>query len=404
VSNCVFLTSDSSARPSPTGTPVKSQSEASLSNTAIGDYVVTSMSAESRAVHDQRNAASVIKDEKLNINKDEATMGALDYSNLAIAPISEPGKADALATGEESISKKKQQDKKKNKKSTSKSESEEISSPTETFSDLADVASPTTTEIIEYLTSQNTNISFSNSSSYSSSRKPSFASRISDTSLSTTSAPQQQNGDGDSSLCRNTAEEDTDFNMNSTPVHIKSNSNVSFSNRSTPKPRSASGKQRQHNHTKKSSTASTISNGSVRKADSKASKADQNTTALASKSTIGETSSITFNTSTIMEGSEWLKGKKELDKDILTPTKSAKGSAVSVSDGRKENKHPTSPGILDDASQWPALGPAKSPLSSIADGKPPPQVPIALPLAQRVASSGKPIMPALPLIKTRRPS
>lgn len=404
MSNCVFLTSDSSARPSPTGTPLKSRSEANLSITAIGDHVVTSMSAESSAVHDPKNAASFIRDENLNISKDEATTGALDYSSLAIAPVSEPAKADAPATGEESISKKKQQGKKKNKKSTSKSESEEISSRTETFSDLVDVASPTTTESTEYLVSQNTNISFSNSSSHSSSRKPSLASGISDTSLSTTSAPQQQKGDGDSSFCCNTAEEDTNFNMNSTPLHIKSNSNASFSNRSTPKLRSASGKQRQHNHTKKHSTASTVSNGSVRKADSKASKADQNTTTLGSKSTIGETSSIANNTSTIMEGSESSKGKKELDKDILTPTKSTKGSAVSVSDSRKENKHPISPGILDDPSQWPALGPAKSPLSCIADGKPPPQVPIALPLAQRVASSGKPIVPALPLIKTRRPS
>ena len=355
------------------------------------------MPTESDAAHDKNTAAS-FSAEKLWVGKDSPTMSRLDPSRLVIAPVLEPSKTDAPAIGGESITKKKQQGKKKNKKSTSKTESEGTLSRITTFTDLAEVASPTTTESIGYLASQNTNISFSNSSSYSSSRKPSIVSGSSDTSLSATGAAQRQESDVDSSFCTNTTKEDTNLSIESTPLRIKSNSNRIFSNGSTSKPRSAIGRQ---SHAKKSSNASTNSNGSVRKADLQAPKAEQITPRSALKSTIGDTSSITANSSVGIVKSVSSQSEKDLAKTASTPTKSAKSS---VCDGRKTDKLVSSPGSLDDPAQWPALGPSKSPLSGIADGKPPPQVPIALPPSHRVASSGKPIVPALPLIKTRPPS
>lgn len=174
---------------------------------------------------------------------------------------------------------------------------------------------------------------------------------------SLTSAP------SDACLC---ADDTANFNFNvqvpeSSPLenkhpdatmHSQTDSNTSAG--STPKSAVKSGNKSRKTHSKTDSNSSTLSTGSLRKADTK------------SKS--GE--------------------KTDAEKDL-------QGS-------QKENK-PSSPAVnLDDSTQWPTLGPAKAPTT--VDSKQP-AVPAPQPLSERKKNPNAPIIPAVPLnMQRRRPS
>jgi hypothetical protein len=147
--------------------------------------------------------------------------------------------------------------------------------------------------------------------------------------------------------------------------HSKTDSNASAGStpKSMPKSIVKPGKKQRQNqtHSKTDSNTSTISGGSVRNSDLK-SKSAQNTD------------------------------------DNVAPSAGGKNKY----DSQKENDLSLPAVNLEDPTQWPSLGPAKSPL--IVDDKPP-AVTVLQHLSERKKNPNAPIIPAVPLnLQRRRPS
>lgn len=181
-----------------------------------------------------------------------------------------------------------------------------------------------TTEASAYTKSENRNTSFSRDIS----RKPSIISAISDKTSSAAGAVKHVANDSE--------------------VHKSSKEEIATHDSMPPKASVPGGKpnKKPYQHSKKGSSATTASNISVQKADSKNLKAAAKVTEdlgsdLHSQATTGSTS-----------------------KQHAKP-------AIAV-------QQPSSPpGVFGDLSDFPPLGPAKSPSSAIVDGKPP-QIPVLL--------------------------
>ncbi|KAF4634338.1 hypothetical protein G7Y89_g3772 [Cudoniella acicularis] len=126
-------------------------------------------------------------------------------------------------------------------------------------------------------------------------------------------------------------------------------------------------------HGKRSSSGSTTSNGSLRKADIKAGKAVAKDT----------------------------DAKKVPQVEVAKSTASSSSQSEPATPIRPQS--PITEAILKDPNHWPALGPSNSPQTTIADGKrPPPIAPLLRPSAPRKTPSGT-IVPAVPVIKRSRP-
>jgi hypothetical protein len=143
--------------------------------------------------------------------------------------------------------------------------------------------------------------------------------------------------------------------------HSKTDSTASTGSTPTPKSTVKSNKKPRETHSKKGSNSSTISTCSVRKTDMKSTNSEDKT----------------------------YENAKPVTGDNL-------------SGSQKENQPSSLAVNLEDPTQWPSLGPAKT--SSIVDGKPL-AVTVLQPLTERKKNPNAPIIPVVPLnMQRRRPS